>query len=166
MDVPEDKGEFSGLAPNSSPRFETRVSAYSSAVSCQLSVVSCQLSVVSCLLSVVSCLLSAVCCQLSAVSCQLSVVSCQLSVVSCQLSVVSCQLSVVSCQPASRSVPERLAGLQGMLNSFQRLPFSTQREKGLPLKVQQVLLRNGGRMIEVTSGEDVGKFFPNQQVVL
>ncbi len=63
---------------------------------------------------------------------------------------------------SSSSVPERFSGLEGMLNSFQRLPFSTQREKGLPLKVQQVLLRNRGRMIKVTSREDVGKFFSNQ----
>ncbi len=64
-----------------------------------------------------------------------------------------------------RSVSERLAGLEGMLNSFQRLSFSTQREKGLPLQVQKVLLRNRGRMVEVTSREDVGKFLSNQGVV-
>jgi hypothetical protein len=63
------------------------------------------------------------------------------------------------------SVSEWFAGSQGMLNPFQRLPFSTQREKGLPLQVQKVLLRNRGRMVEVSSREDVGKFFSNQEVV-
>ena len=65
-----------------------------------------------------------------------------------------------------RSVSERLAGLEGMLNTFQRLPLSTQRQKGLPLQVQYVLFGNGSGMVEVTSGEDVGKFFSNQLVVL
>jgi len=125
------------------------------------------------LLSVVCGLWSVVCglwsvvCGLWSVVCGLwSVVFFLFSAVSCLLSIVYCLCSVSRLLPPFLLIPERLARLEGVLNSLQCLSFSTQGEKGLPLEVKQVLLGNSGGMVGVTTREDVGELFPYQRVVI
>src|SRR6187397_2135553 len=73
----------------------------------------------------------------------------------------SAQSSTPSCL-----VPERLAGLQRVLDSLERLPLAEEAQESFAFEVQQILLADRGRMRHVAAREDGGDLPPDQRVVL
>src|SRR5262245_2283975 len=64
------------------------------------------------------------------------------------------------------SIPERFAGLQRVLNPFERLPFAKQAQESLTLEIEKVLFTHDGRMWHVAAGEDRRDLPADQRIVI
>src|SRR5690606_24712237 len=64
------------------------------------------------------------------------------------------------------SVPQRLPGLQRVLNPFERLRLAEQTEKRLALEIEQMLLGDHGGVRQVAAGEDARQLAADQGVVV
>src|SRR3954447_20649737 len=69
-------------------------------------------------------------------------------------------------KPCPTLIPQRLSRLKHVPNSILGLASSNQRQKCFPFEIEQVLLADPRRMIQIASGQDPRQLLTNQRIMI